>query len=130
MVSYRPVLVAALGLVVLAATAREVSWRTTYFNRLPPIPGPSWYAAEVRTLPEGSLLPYGSGVFLYLRLVPLRSVSATLVFVGYCGDTQLNWLSPNELQIVCGLAEGEPKVVVPILGNIRVSMLITSRRGS
>jgi hypothetical protein len=94
--------VAALIVVVLAIglIAWEANWRIDHM-----IPGPSSssgdYVAQTRSLPEGSVLPYGYGVFVRSRYIPLWATS-TLVFAGYCKpDPQLQWLSAKQLSVKC-----------------------------
>ena len=64
------------------------------------------YLAQVRTLSEGSVRPYGQGVFLRHRYIPLWATSK-LVFESYCDpDMRLVWTTDKQLAVGCVVAEG------------------------
>ena len=64
------------------------------------------YIAQERTLPEGSVRPYGQGVFIRHRFNPFWA-SSKLVFAGYCKpDMRLTWTKPSQLTIGCIVSEG------------------------
>jgi hypothetical protein len=97
-------LLAALGAIVVW----EVLWRLDH-----PLPGDlsaasgGSYVAQQRTLPEGSELPYGQGVFVRHRYVPLWATSK-LVFAAYCKpEMALAWPTSDHLAISCVVAEGQ-----------------------
>lgn len=74
------------------------------------------YVAQFYTLPENSIIPYGQGVYVHRRFVPVW-VSSRLVFAAYCGpNTQLHWRTPRELVVTCNVIEGEPKMLPPPKG--------------
>lgn len=76
------------------------------------------YVAQFYTLPENSVIPYGQGVYVHRRLVPVW-LSSRLVFAAYCGpNTQLHWRTRRELVITCNVTEGEPKVLPPPKGIV------------
>jgi hypothetical protein len=93
--------------VVAALAVWELLWRFDH-----PLPGQAAaslqgdYVAQARTLPEGSELPYGQGVFVRNRYMPLWATSK-LVFAGYCKpDVRLAWPTAEQLTIGCVVAEG------------------------
>lgn len=69
------------------------------------------YIAQVMSLSEGDLVPYGQGVFVRHPRIPLWSTS-TLVFAGYCRpEIRLQWYSARELNVKCTVSEGTPKLL-------------------
>jgi len=121
---------ALLLMAVLTAVGCEILWRAFHPAASTPVPSPAWLSVEQRHLGEGNPLPYAQGVFLFPTLAPIRSVAAKLVFVGYCGNISLQWVSSSHLHISCELAEGEPAVLVPKHFGVVVSLIVVSRRGS
>ena len=112
------------SLLVVAALTVPVAWEVLWrFDH--PLPGdtaasPSGsYIAQARSLPEGSELPYGQGVFLRHRYLPLWAAS-TMVFAAYCKpDIRLGWPTTKRLTVGCSVAEGTV-VLFPPPGDITV----------
>ena len=97
-------LLAALGTIVLW----EVAWRFDH-----PLPGDvsaapgGSYVAQQRSLLEGSALPYGQGVFVRHRYVPLWATSK-LIFAAYCKpEMALAWPTSDHLVVRCVVEEGQ-----------------------
>ena len=125
----RPLLLAALVLLVLAAAAvlvREVSWRRTYPLAKPQAAAPDEaFVAEVRRLPESPLLaPSSSGVFVRGRWDLLRSVRPQLVFVGACDNVDTRWMSRRRLVIECELRAGEPRLLQALVKDVVIELVI------
>jgi hypothetical protein len=100
--------IASLIAVTALALLAEVLWRVDHS----PSSGVSNHgllASESRHLPERGPLPYGQGVYVFPRFVPVRSMFSKLVFVGYCGNLHLQWHEPKRLHVQCLSAEGAPK---------------------
>ena len=99
------------SLLVVAAIALlaswEALWRMDHSPAEDPTSSPSGdYVAQERTLPEGSDLPYGQGVFVRRGYIPLWATSK-LVFAGYCKpDIRLAWPTAKQLTVGCVVAEG------------------------
>ena len=100
-------LILLVAVVMGLLTAWEVLWRFEH-----PIPGAvatsqeGVYVAQPRSMPEGSELPYGQGVFVRHEYMPLWATSK-LVFAAYCKPgMHLNWFGPKQLVVTCGVAEG------------------------
>jgi len=73
--------VAMIGLSVLGA--REALWRFDHHIVQPSVASPSGeQLAEVRAMPEGSVVPYGTGIFLRSRWSVILGMQAELVFAG------------------------------------------------
>ena len=130
-VKLRPLLLAALVLLVLAAAAvlvREVSWRRTYPLAKPQAAAPDEaFVAEVRRLPESPLLaPSSSGVFVRGRWDLLRSVRPQLVFVGACDNVDTRWMSRRRLVIECKLRSGEPRLLQALVQDVVIELVIQS----
>ena len=96
-------LLTALGTIVVG----EMLWRFDH-----PLPGNvsvasgGFYVAQQRTLPEASELPYGQGVFVRHRYIPLWATSQ-LVFAAYCEPKMaLAWPTSDHLTIRCVVEEG------------------------
>lgn len=97
---------AGIGLVV---GAFEALWRLEHVTLQPPTPSPDGHlVAEVRSLPEGSILPYATGVFIRPHWLPLLGLGATAVFGGYCERLQLAWLADDRLAVHCDGDEARP----------------------
>jgi hypothetical protein len=79
------------------------------------------YVAQFRRLPEGSVRPYGQGVFVRYRYVPLWATSR-LVFAGYCkpGTRSVVWSRLDKLTVRCVVAEGTTVQFSPPAGVILV----------
>ena len=116
----RVLLVSLLALASLFAALLELSWRAFHGSTGQVVAGPFPYSAEVRHLPENSALPYGYGVFIYNRLIPLRQASATLVFVGYCRNISLAWLADQTLQVTCTGSGVESRVIQSTWARFKV----------
>ncbi|UXH76138.1 hypothetical protein [Roseateles amylovorans] len=100
----------ALGLAVAftgALVAGEAYWRMQHFPVNGPVVG-RWHVAQVRALTESSQLPYGQGVFVRHRFVPLW-LNASLVFAGYCETRpSVEWKEAGQLIVNCKVREGQP----------------------
>ena len=117
---------AALLAVIVLASVAELKWRV---GKSPSsgVDSSGWLASESRHLPELSPLPYGQGVYVFPRFLPLRSMFSELVFVGYCGDLQVRWQDPNRLHIKCLMAEGEPRLLVSSIMGAELTSEIALR---
>lgn len=117
-----------VAIVVLSVLgAREALWRFDHHTTQPSVASPSGAQfAEVRAMPEGSVVPYGTGVFLRSRWAVLLGIQAELVFAGYCGAIKPTWPNQQLLQIECELIEGEP--VVPKQGVRDTAVRVTVTR--
>ena len=118
----------SVAIVVLSVLgAREALWRFDHHTTQPSVASPSGaQLAEVRAMPEGSVVPYGTGVFLRSRWAVLLGIQAELVFAGYCGAIKPTWPNQQLLQIECELIEGEP--VVPKQGVRDTAVRVTVTR--
>lgn len=81
-------------------------------------------------MPEGSKMPYGSGVFLQPRWAVLLSVQSELAFAGYCGNVGATWLAAQRLKIDCELLEGEPYVAGPALSGTAIEIALRRKQAS
>jgi hypothetical protein len=121
--------VAIVGLAVLGA--REALWRFDHRSVLPSMASPSGaQLAEVRAMPEGSVVPYGTGVFLRSRWAVLLGMQAELVFAGYCGAIKPAWPNPQLLEIECELLEGEPVVPQQVVRDTAVRVTVTRKQAA
>lgn len=124
-VSMRATIVVIALLVLLSLGAWEALWRFDHRLMHRPAVSPSGsQVAEVRSMPEGSRVPYGSGVFLQPRWAVLLSVQSELVFAGYCGSIETNWQAARRLRVDCELSEGEPYVAGPVVGGTAVEVAL------
>jgi hypothetical protein len=114
------IIVSALALV---AAGYEAMWLAEHSGRGGAMTSPDGrYTAKFFSLPEGAAVPYGSGVYVRYRYLPLWSTS-TLVFGGYCDrDSRLYWRGSRELVVACKPTEGMPKRF-PAPDNIVVTHL-------
>lgn len=114
------IIVSALALV---AAGYEAMWHAERSDHGGAMTSPDGrYVAKFFSLPEDAAVPYGSGVYVRYRYLPLWSTS-TLVFGGYCDrDSRLYWRSSRELVVACKPTEGVPKRF-PGPGNIAVTHL-------
>jgi hypothetical protein len=102
------ILASLLVVVAVAVLAGwEVLWRLDHSLAGNPIASPAGdYVAQERSLPEGSEVPYGQGVFVRRAGVPLWATSR-LVFAGYCKpEVRLAWPTAKQLAVGCIVAEG------------------------
>ena len=86
--------------------------------------------AEVRFMPEGSVVPYGSGVFVRSRWVVLLSAQSELAFAAYCGNITTRWPSEQRLSIRCELLEGEPHMPGPAVNGTSVEVVVQRRQAA
>lgn len=104
----------AIVVVLLAISGvgvAELLWRLDHPLLQPSATSPSGsQVADARSMPEGSAVPYGSGVFLRPKFAVLLSMQAELAFAAYCGTLTSQWPSEQRLNIDCELLEGEPFV--------------------
>ena len=64
------------------------------------------FVAQERSLPEGSELPYGHGVFVRRSGLPFWAASK-LAFAAYCRpEVRLAWAPEQQLNVICVVAEG------------------------
>ena len=75
-------------------------------------------------MPEGSKMPYGTGVFLQPRWAVLLSVQSELAYAGYCGDIRANWQAEQRLKIDCELLEGVPFIAGAVLSGAAVEVVL------
>lgn len=123
------VVVAIVCLTVLGA--REALWRIDYYTVQPGVASPSGaHFAEVRSMPEGSVVPYGTGVFLRSRWAVLLGTQAELVFAGYCGTIEPAWVNQKLLQIECELIEGEPVIPQRVVRDLQVRVTVTRKQAA
>lgn len=121
----RATIVVIALLVLLVLGGREALWRLDHPLMQRPAVSPSGsQVAEVRSMPEGSRVPYGSGVFLQPRWAVLLSVQSELAFAGYCGSIEMNWQAARRLRVDCELSEGEPYVAGPVLSGTAVEVAL------
>jgi len=122
----RATIVVIALLVLLALGAWEALWRFDHRLMQRPAVSPSGsQVAEVRSMPEGSRVPYGSGVFLQPRWAAvLLSVQSELAFAGYCGSIETNWQAAHRLRVDCELSEGEPYVAGPVVSGTAVEVAL------
>ena len=102
--------------VIAAIGAWESLWR--FDHRMPEgATATANYVAQIRTLPEGSVRPYGHGVFIRHRHIPLWATS-TLVFAGYCNHEHvaIAWTTAQELTVRCVPSEGTVVELPPPTG--------------
>jgi hypothetical protein len=106
--------VLAVVIVVLTLSgigAVEVTWRLDHPLLQPSTTSPNGSrVADARSMPEGSEVPYGSGVFLRPKSAVLLSMQAELAFAGYCGALKTQWPSEHRVDVDCELLEGTPIV--------------------
>ena len=100
------------GLVVLlllaAIVVQEAMWRMSYYLE-DSTPSPDdGTVADIRSLPKGSTLPYGDGVYLRSQWALLQRYQSELVFAGHCQLLRVIWDSDTKLRIGCSVREGEP----------------------
>jgi hypothetical protein len=121
--------VAIAGLAILGA--REALWRVDHRTVQPSVASPSGaQLAEVRAMPEGSVVPYGTGVFLRSRWAVLLGMQAELVFAGYCGAIKPAWPNPQLLEMECELLEGEPVVPQQVVRDTAVRVTVTRKQAA
>lgn len=124
----------ALGVAIVALSilgAREALWRFDHHIVQPSVASPNGaQVAEVRAMPEGSVVPYGTGIFLRSRWAVLLGVQAELVFAGYCGAIKPAWPNQQMLQIECELIEGEPVVPQRVVRDTSVRVTVTRRQAA
>jgi hypothetical protein len=119
----RSTIVAIALILLLAVAGREALWRFDHLLMQAAAASPSGYqVAEGRSMPEGSKMPYGSGVFLQSRWAVLHSAQSELAFAGYCSEIGANWQAERRLRIDCELSEGEPYVAGASLGGTAVEV--------
>lgn len=116
----------AILLLLMGVSAWEWNWRAFQPAIGKPVVSPSGdYVAQFRFLDEGSAAPYGQGVFLRNRYLPLWATSK-LVFAAYCKPGEkLHWRDTSNLMVECVVAEGAPKVF-----STPNSILITHNGGA
>lgn len=115
------VLIIALSTLALAIFGVvEALWRLDHVEAGLPVPSPSGnVVAQHYYLPEGSVAPYGDGVYLRRVWQPFRSIGSTLVFAGNCGASlEVVWMSERELEVRC--SDGVAKFVLSERENFRV----------
>ncbi len=101
------ILAALLVVTAIAALlAWELLWRFDHPLPNDAVTSPQGeFVAQTRTLPEGSELPYGHGVFVRHRYLPLWAAS-NLVFAAYCKpDVSLAWPAAQQLSVGCAIFE-------------------------
>jgi hypothetical protein len=124
------VAVVALSL-ILVLGSREALWRLDHPLAQPSAPSPSGsQVAEVRFMPEGSSVPYGSGVFVRSQWALVHSFQSELAFAGYCGTITARWPSDQRLNIQCELLEGEPHMPSPVISSTSVEVVIRRRHAA
>lgn len=121
--------VAIVGLSILGA--QEALWRFDHHIVQPSVASPSGaQLAEVRAMPEGAVVPYGTGIFLRSRWAVLLGMQSELVFAGYCGAIKPAWQNQQLLQIECELIEGEPVVPHRVVRNTAVRVTVTRKQAA
>ena len=121
--------VAIVGLSLLGA--REALWRFDHHILQPSVASPSGaQLAEVRAMPEGSVVPYGTGIFLRSRWAVLLGMQAELVFAAYCGAIKPVWPNQRRLEIECELIEGEPVVPQSVARDTEVRFTVTRKQAA
>jgi len=118
-------------LVLLVLGGREALWRFDHPLAQQGTPSPSGsQVAEVRFMPEGSSVPYGSGVFVRSQWAVVHSFQSELVFAGYCGTITARWPSDQRLSIQCELLEGEPRMPSPVINGTSVEVVVRRRQAA
>jgi hypothetical protein len=117
--------------VLLAAGGSELLWRLDH-----PVAEPGAWSqsgsqvAEVRFLPEGSAVPYGSGVFVRSKWAVLYGLQSELAFAGYCGNITTQWPSAQQLSIQCELLEGEPFMPRAVVNGTSVQVVVLRKQAA
>ncbi len=131
----------AFSAVVLIAgwlTVREFSWRHENSILEASALSPSGHVvAEAYLMNEGGgqeygrgPAPYGIGVYLRRRAMPLKSFGATLVFAAYCGpEVRLDWVGSAELRIECA-AQEPPKLLLASHEGVKITYVLPSAKSS
>lgn len=118
-------------LALLGAGAVEVMWRIEHPILQSSAPSPDGsQVGEVRSMPEGSAMPYGIGVFLRPKFAVLLSVQSELAFAAYCGTLTTQWAREQQLTVDCELLEGTPFVPGPVVGGTAVQVSVQPKQAA
>lgn len=113
-----------LAVLLLALLGWEFQWRWRHALLKPQAPSPDEaYVAEVRSLPPGAA-PGDRGVFLRRGGEVLRSLNPRLVFVGDCEQVETRWFGTRRLVIDCELRAGEPRLLLPLVGDVAIELVV------
>jgi hypothetical protein len=98
----------AVLLLLAAGVVQESMWRMGYYLE-DSTPSPDdGTVADIRSLPKGSALPYGDGVYIRTQWALMQRYQSELVFAGHCQLLRVIWDSDTKLRIGCSVREGEP----------------------
>jgi hypothetical protein len=98
----------AILLLLAVGVVQDAMWRMSYYLE-DSTPSPDdGTVADIRSLPKGSPLPYGSGVYLRPQWALSQRYQSELVFAGHCQLLRVIWDSDTKLRIGCSVREGEP----------------------
>ena len=123
--------VVAVLIAVLAFGGLELMWRLEHPVIQQASSSPSGtQVAEARSMPEGSVVPYGSGVFLRSKWAVLLSVQSELAFAAYCADITAHWPREQQLSIHCELLEGKPFVAGPVVSGTSVQVSVQRKQAA
>lgn len=101
----------AILLLLAAGVVQEALWRMrNYLDDSTPSPDDS-ILADIRSMPAGSELPYGDGVYLRSQWAVSQRYQSDLVFAGHCRLLRVIWDSDTKVRIGCSVREGEPLVL-------------------
>jgi hypothetical protein len=101
----------AILLLLAVGVVREAMWRMSYYlDDSTPSPNDA-ILADIRSLPQGSALPYGQGVYLRSQWALSQRYQSDLVFAGHCHLLRVIWDSDTKLRIGCSVREGEPQAL-------------------
>ena len=105
--------------VVLVALGAVTAWETLWRLQHLPVGGTGFgkhHVAQVRSLPESSELPYGQGIFVRYRFLPIWATSR-LVFAAYCAPgVSIEWSASGQLAINCDTEKGRELNLSPPVG--------------
>jgi hypothetical protein len=118
----------ALGLAALLCLTviglHEWSWRFDYTVEESFVSPAGSLVADVRNMPEASVVPYGTGVFIRPRIALSHRYQSHFVFAGYCRSLDVSWQSAKVLQLRCALPEKEPIVGTTELLGVKVEIAV------
>ena len=116
-------------LLLLGLAASELTWRLDHPPAQAAIHSPNGsQVADVRFMPEGSVIPYGAGIFLRSKWAVMHSLQAEFAFGAYCGNLAAQWSSDQRLAVHCDLLEGVPLVPSPVVKGIAIEVNIHRKR--
>ncbi len=79
-------------------------------------------------MPEGSAIPYGTGIFLRSRWALLNSLQAEFAFGGYCGNLLARWPSDERLVVHCELSDGAPRLASAVVKGTSIEVNVQRKQ--